>query len=435
MKIMWSKNTKNLILMTKSDLEKHQIDSDKLYVHFGNLKKEIRVVVDEKLQENSIGLPEDLFSPLTVPATIPYEIKIDGEHLFIGPVIAFIPYSSIKSITPQMLDIQKERFTEYEKIKGLIFICATDSINIKTKTIEGYYFNPNSSGNSSQWVYGVFPYPNSVFKRKSLPKNVYEDLVDQIGDTIFNSTFDKWSFWNIISTDENTQKLLPYTEHFMGYKQLVKFLEKFQSVYLKPQSGSLGKGIVMVQKSGERLVFIDHLKRETVTTGFFQADDYLKKFHRSKYIIQQGVPTKYNEKNVDFRIYLQKDKTTKWKVQGLLGRVAKTGSIITNIRHTTQILEGQEIITKMFNLSEKEANSLIEKISFASIQVCEIFEASGKKIGDVALDLIVDQNLNVWILEMNKAYAYKSLKNSKFDYILKRVKPTPFEYAKVLAGF
>nr|WP_166669553.1 YheC/YheD family protein [Paenisporosarcina antarctica] len=85
-----------------------------------------------------------------------------------------------------------------------------------------------------------------------------------------------------------------------------------------------------------------------------------------KYIIQQGVPVKHDSRNVDFRIYMQKDETKQWKCTGLIARFAKPGSITTNLHHLDYILPGKEALEKLFSLNQHDLELLEQKI----INIC-----------------------------------------------------------------
>lgn len=64
-------------------------------------------------------------------------------------------------------------------------------------------------------------------------------------------------------------------------------------------------------------------------------------------------------------------------------------------------------------------------------------EQQGFKLGDVAIDFIIDGNLKVWLLEVQINYAaeIKALRTEDEQAILNKILPTPLEYAKALTVF
>ncbi len=161
----------------------------------------------------------------------------------------------------------------------------------------------------------------------------------------------------------------------------------------------------------------------------------MEKFIRRKYIIQQGVSTTIGDRNVDFRVYTQKNGLKQWQCQGMIGRVAKKGKIVTNLKYVEKLLPGNEAIKYLFGINNQEAALVQAKIYDKCKKVCIELDKSVGNYGDVAIDCIVDQNYNVWILEVNKLYGYDTLAKVKSFNLRRLLFVTPFRYAKALAGF
>ncbi|MBU9723617.1 MULTISPECIES: YheC/YheD family protein [Bacillaceae] len=437
MKIEWLQTSKkNTLFLSEQTRKNYNLKKDKVTLHYGAWKRRMFIKTKNDLSRGTFGIPKGLFDHYTVPSDLQYQVMKKGNSIFIGPIIAFVPkLSTIKKLKTKDLKKFNKRMTKYHEIKGLVFICGSNDINIKNQSISGYYYNPNVKSKESSWVYGTFPYPSAVYTRTHLKKKVKKELVRKIGTSIFNDIFNKWTFRNIVHSNKETRKFLPHTEQFTDVGQVKRLLKRYNTIYLKPRYGSLGKGIVMIRRRKRSYVLMDPYRKKRSFSNWSQLHDFLKKFLTKNYIIQQGVPTKYQKRNVDFRIYMQKDKNREWQVQGLVARVAKKGSVITNSHHRYKALYGHELIKKMFSLSQEETNKVITEINNASIKVCKVIDKSDKKIGDVALDLIIDKNLKIWFLELNLRYQHTTFNNNQFPDIYKKIMPVPLEYAKTLSGF
>ncbi|UCZ52468.1 YheC/YheD family protein [Bacillus shivajii] len=55
--------------------------------------------------------------------------------------------------------------------------------------------------------------------------------------------------------------------------------------------------------------------------------------------------------------------------------------------------------------------------------------------GDIAIDFILDIDLHVWILEINKRYGYKSFSILEEPELFNEIIRNPFHYARALCGF
>nr|WP_263325976.1 YheC/YheD family protein [Neobacillus sp. Marseille-Q6967] len=430
------KENKNTIDIPPKLIKQYNIHSKRIILKIGGLSRELTVNIKENMPENTIFIPT-FGNELTIPEEIPYELVMNGRVLSLGPVIAFVVYSSIKDLNPKRLERLKGRFSEYQTIKGLIYICAVKGINTEKRQIEGYYYNPSGKDANSRWSYGVFPYPDVVYKRHPIDTNRYNDLVSQIGDRVINSYyFCKGELPGYVSNNEEIKHLFPETQRLLGAAQLNQMLKRYQSVYLKPPKGEGGRGILNVTLNEQgSYVFVDQKDTINIIADQTELTLYLKKFISRKYIIQQSVATSIHGRNVDLRVYAQKNGLKQWECQGMIGRLAKKDKIVTNLKYVEKLLSGKEALMYLFGFHHQKAVELQTKIYESCIKVCKELDKSVGNFGDVAIDCIVDQNYQVWILEINKRYGYDSLIKMKNYKLRSTLFTTPFRYAKALAGF
>ncbi|MFP7299293.1 YheC/YheD family protein [Neobacillus niacini] len=424
------------ILIPMKLLEQYKIGSQRIILKIGGYSKELAVKVHDELPDNTIGVPQ-MSNELTIPEDIPYELVMNGRVLSLGPVIALVAYLNPSELTPKRLESLKGRFSEYLSIKGIIYVCASRGINIEKKHIEGYYYHPQGDTAATRWIYGAFPYPDVVYKRHPIDTVRYNDLISQIGDRVINSYyFCKGELPEYASRNEVIKELFPETEKLTGLEQLSQMLRKHPTVYLKPPKGEGGRGIFNVTMDAEgNYVFVNHNNLKTMMSEPADLNQFLEKFIHRQYIIQQGVSTTIGDKNVDFRVYMQKNGLKQWECQGMIGRVAKKDKIVTNLKYTDKLLMGIEAIKLLFGVGHYEAMQIQSKVYDNCMKVGMELDKCVGNYGDVAIDCIVDRNYHVWILEINKRYGYDSLAKVKNYHLRKRLFVTPFRYAKALAGF
>ncbi|WP_413381001.1 YheC/YheD family protein [Alkalihalobacillus sp. 1P02AB] len=439
MNIKWRTVAKqDTIYLSTSFCEKYNIKEKRILVHFGAWKKEFNIKKEEALEENTIELSVQKSSHLDSLTKLPFAVKVEKKNLYIGPVVAFIAFESLESIKKSKLTQYEKRFNHEKLANGLFYICALDSFEPITQTVNGYYYDPNTVEESGQWKLGRFPYPAAIFRRKKLPKPLFNHLHTYVGDTIFNTYhFNKWEFWYWLAVNEKIKHYLPYTERLTDpLAQVKRMLTEYDSVYIKPIQGSLGKKIEMVKKQNECYQFINSKKTMTQIEDEGELKRYLRKFSNQKFIIQQGVPFIYEERNVDFRAYMQKGEDKRWSCSGIIAKLSKKEQIVTNIQQSDKRMLGDEAMAMLFHLGEKEAQQLVQKVEEACTFICEQLDrCQNGHYGDLALDFIIDNKLNIWILELNKSYGYVLLQQEGFEEIYEKVMTTPFLYAKSLAGF
>lgn len=433
----FSNSLKNEVFFSNEMLSKFQIIPRRLILNIGVWKREVEVKFRDDINVDTIGLSKYIINDFIIPDSIPYEVCIEGRNLHIGPIIAFLVETKKKNISEKEFGRLKNYYVNYGDIKGILYFCAADQINIENKTIAGYYYSINEN-KEGEWKEAIFPYPGVMIKKRYMPQIINDDIVDKLGDKIFNSYFfTKWDMWELLSPYENIRKNIPYTERLSNIEALDKMLETYGTVYLKQVRGYQSKGIIKVERSQDGYNFTDILEGATNISNPEEADKFIKDLNEQKaYIMQQGIKLKkYHDRMFDLRVILQKDKSMEWSLTGIIARFGKGGSIATKISGGGFALTGYEALKRVFDMSEKEVFLKQQEIVDICIEACKAFEGVGN-YGDVGIDVMVDENKKVWILEVNKTHDHRfPLYSIEDTEMYHRIVTKPLEYAKALAGF
>ncbi|MDX1806336.1 MAG: YheC/YheD family protein [Paenisporosarcina sp.] len=435
MYIKWITNEEiDKIYFPVSFQEKEISSLEKINFHFGLWEKELSVQFLDELSDNVIGLSTNLRDDVFIPDDLFYEINTTEDSLSLGPVILYV----VSKQFVKRLNRLKKRFKKILPFNGLIIVSSAEGINTEKKTIKGYYLQQKPNRKKSNWKEGVFPYPGAVFKRKNLPQNVNKHLYEVTNGRVFNSDFfNKWEMWKWLSPNQIVRSHIPHTTELKSLAKINNMLKIYPSIYLKPKSGSQGNGIIEIKRLDNQCQITDSKNRVThVENGRLGSHPIIKRLlkKKKKYMIQQGVPVQHDSRNVDFRIYMQKDETKQWKCTGFIGRFAKPGSITTNLHHIDYILPGKKALQKLFSQDQHDLELIEQKIVNVCIDACQTLDQHGC-YGDLAIDFILTSDSHVWILEMNKRYGYKSFPIIKDLALYGKIIRNPFLYASALAGF
>lgn len=425
------------LLLPEEMIEKFEFLPKKLILNIGSFKRELNIIFTSSLDENCIGLSKTIFKTFSVPDTLEYEVKLEGRNLCLGPVICFLVSIHKKYITASRLENLKVYYNNYNNIKGLIFISASDQINIQNKTIEGFYYNGES------FEEGIFPYPGAVYRKTDIPQCIYDDLINCIGDKLFNSYFfNKWETWETLSPCPLLKEHIPHTKKLDNLETLDEMLKLHQIVYLKQMKGCKGKGIIKAEKTEEGYKFTYRLKGTITISDSQEAENFIKELNEGNkrgdyYIVQQSIIVKkYQERPFDFRVVMQKDKAKQWGSSGIIARFGKRKSIATNFLLSGYALPIHDALKKVFKMTEKEIFLKEQEIVSICMEACRVLENTIGNYGDLGIDVIMDSNKNVWVLEINKLHDHKfPLYSINDTEMYHRIISKPFEYAKALAGF
>lgn len=445
MYIKWIEEN-NEIQLPPQIADLHGISAGSMTFQFGSWEQMVQVSVNPDFPSDIIGLPEHWQDLFTIPDTLSYNLKVKGRTLSLGPVIAFIVFSHEKKMNRSSLNKHRSYFSDYLNVGGLIFICAWNSIDIKNKLIQGYYFDPSGSSPSSQWKKGTFPYPGAAYNRTAMPKAVFDDLSSKMGNCIFNSfsrgSFNKWELYKRLSPNPKLLPYLPATKLLTDISVLSDMLDKYHSIYIKPTKGTLSRGVVRADQTDSGWMVAIPSKKQASGLSVMHLESLSKQqewfsgLKSKEYLAQQAIKMqRYQDRPIDFRVIMQKDETGTWGCTGIFGKFGRSGSIITNFSRAGFLRSGFDAFQLAFSMNEEEAKGKIEKMKEITFQICDVFDQYGN-YGDLGIDLMVDIHGKVWILEVNTLDTYHRFPLHLKDKLLyKKVVTQPFKYAKYLAGF
>ncbi len=441
MKIKWLNQLRRTeVALSPLFFQGTDIFPQRVVFHYGYWKKEVTVSLKDELAENEIGFSNKMFGELTVPDICSYELKWDGRNLTLGPVIAFMTVAKTERLI-ENLDRFESYFVNYDQFQGLIYICAIDGVDKKEKTIDGLFYDYTEEKREDRWKEGTFPYPGAMYRKTGFSSELYDEFISTIGDKMFNTYFfDKWQLWRWLSSSHRCRSYLPETKKLEQLSDIDELLEKYGEVYLKKINSHKAKGIIKVEKSKDEYHFIYRLRGTKVfkESEIDKINEFLKEINKKKdYLVQQAIPIKtYENRNFDFRVIMQKDRSGKWICNANIARFGKKESIATNFLLDGFATTGNDALKIVFNYSERDAFNKEQEMLHACEDICEKLDRCAGHYGDLGVDVIVDENEKVWILEVNKLHDHKypqyALEDEQMYF---NVVTTPFEYAARLAGF
>ncbi|MFE0554467.1 YheC/YheD family protein [Paenibacillus sp. NPDC058910] len=190
---------------------------------------------------------------------------------------------------------------------------------------------------------------------------------------------------------------LPETRWMTG-SRILRMLKTYSSVFIKPNLGSGGNGIIRVKKLSRGYEVRCGPSRKIV--GVHSVLRAIDSYRNSKrgYLVQKGVRmAEYQGEIFDIRVYLQKPED-KWIISGMVARVAAPHKFVTNYRQGGHAEPLQEVLLKLFQNNQTKVDACIRKIKQLSITIAETVKKSTHELG---VDLAIDKNGYIWILEAN----------------------------------
>ncbi|WP_169086998.1 YheC/YheD family protein [Paenibacillus sp. PL91] len=322
----------------------------------------------------------------------------------------------------------------------IVYVVTVKNLLLTRNSLKGFVYNAENDS----WQQRLLPFPDIIYNR--IPQREDEELpaVKQKIEAchkhphvkLFNPFFfNKWDLFEWLRLSKSTKPYIPTTRKLITVTGLGRMMRKHSYLYLKPESGKAGKGIMTIKVETETQQPY-HLKiQENKKSATYQCSSINKLWSRIQkqsggeaYIAQQGIDlASFNERRFDLRALVQKNQRGQWDITGIGARIAGASSITTHVPRGGMIEDPEKLLVNSFN--EEQARKLLIKAKNTAVLIAKQIErASGQLLGEMSMDLGIDSVGNMWFFEANS-------KPMKFDepHIRQKSLERIFHYGAYLA--
>jgi len=213
----------------------------------------------------------------------------------------------------------------------------------------------------------------------------------------------KWNIYNVISQDENLLPYVPSTKQATSSSTILRTLMKKHELILKPEKGSMGKGIIglFLHRNYAEVVYKDanQLKRNQFTNRG-ELKNWLDAIvTKQPYLMQSYLPLQdENNRPFDIRILLQKDADGKWVEQGRGIRIGLPDHLISNLGGGG---ETHRFDTWTEKMSFQQKQLLIDNIHTITNRLPVVLEENFHPLFELGIDLGLTKEGAIFILDTN----------------------------------
>jgi hypothetical protein len=435
------------LFLSESLVKKWKIPTNNVALRHGSIQHEVKVV--------PISLPNSLrmLPALAVKfglhhgAQLCIRYKPSTSTLFIGPLLG-VMVSRFHSHSPEkpfgtVTAFCKEITEACQMFGAQVFFLTPDDMQGSPQTVNGHvYIN-------ELWSRKPFPVPNVIYNRLTSRKyenmaNVQQFMKDakvRSRTHIFNEKYlDKTEVFDALSKDESLHGYLPESYLFKNYQMLYSMSSHHDILFLKPVTGSLGKGIIRIRKEpgGSFTCHFTDLNgaRKQVfpsLSAVFQA--LAGKLRSQKYQLQQGLDLiTADGRSVDFRALVQKGAQGVWTITSIVARIANTQHFVSNLARGGSLGTVKETLAKS-SLSAQQRVSVYGRLRKVSLEIAQGIESQiPHHFGELGIDLAVDKSGKIWLLEVNS----KPSKDDNTPLSEMKIRPSVkhvVQYARYLAKY
>ncbi|MBU7317830.1 YheC/YheD family protein [Paenibacillus oleatilyticus] len=210
----------------------------------------------------------------------------------------------------------------------------------------------------------------------------------------------KWGKYSYLKTGARWKPYLPQTQ-WASRAAVSSMLKRWGAVYLKPNNGTGGYGIMKITRTGNG--------RYTLKSGYatrtFRSFGSLysavsRHTARRGYLVQKAIPLlHYKKRPFDLRIMVQRNRQRGWDVTGMVGRLARPKKIVTNYHNGGTPMPVDKLISP--HIQGKRRAGFIQELKTLGRGVSEYMSAKYPHFPAYGVDVAIDSKLKPWILEVN----------------------------------
>lgn len=248
---------------------------------------------------------------------------------------------------------------------------------------------------------------------------------------VFNqqNRYSKYNIHRLLRGSAVVRPSLPKTNRFSP-QTFARMSKRFPQLYIKPQSGSVGKGILKLAKlkqAGYKLQTTEQTVRKQSREAVFRVIRSM--VGQRPYIIQQSIPlATYNGNPYDIRVSVQRGDSGKWRVTGMVGKVARKGRHVTNVARGGRVLPCETL----FASSGFDPEMTKRRVEQLSLTVARYLAKKLPHLADIGLDIGLDRQGRLYFIEMNGRDQRYSFHKGNMPETWYKTYENPMQYAKHL---
>ncbi|MFP7299292.1 YheC/YheD family protein [Neobacillus niacini] len=304
---------------------------------------------------------------------------------------------------------------------------------LKDISLENNQMNALVRGNKGKYEVKTINIPKVIHNRglffKSESRLKLKKLQES-GVIIFNdwNRYGKWDVHTILLRNKELQPHLPETKRASS-GNFIQMMEKHKELIIKPNSGSLGGGVVMVEKKDRELWEVCYNQKREVFAAEWP-EIIRKKVLNKHYIIQERIPlAEFHGSPFDLRVSVQKNGAGEWQVTGMVGKVAKIGNYVTNVAKGGTCRSLAELVNEFSDWDLKDVSQSIENFSIKAVTELNKYYPN---LADVGLDIGLTPEGFPMFIECNGRDLRITFGKANMHDVWKATYITPISYARYL---
>ncbi|RAV06558.1 YheC/YheD family protein [Paenibacillus sp. YN15] len=306
-------------------------------------------------------------------------------------------------------------------------------------TVTGYGWSPGGG-----WKKRSYPLPDLIYDRAFFSsKEAYQahrQALRRLGSLkqapyLGFGLKSKWEMLHFLRRDPALRPYLPQTAKVAAPEDAARWLSREQRIFLKPASGSQGKGTVMAEQAEEGgcwRVRARDSANQPIALEFRREAEFVQWLGgfmgRRAYLMQPYLELAAPSGEAwDIRALVQKNGRGLWELTGMGARVGASGSITSNLHGGGSAVEVDEWLERQFGAARSA--EILRTLRMLAKRIPAALEACNGRMAELGLDLGVDREGRVWIIEANTKPGRSIFRKLGQEKLLLQAERNPIAYA------
>jgi len=349
-------------------------------------------------------LSKDVYETLDIPILSKIQLHYCQitKTVFIGPIIGIMTEIKHQNGEPPSFSIINfcEELSLYSQSLGTYFFVYSPK-ELANDYPTGYFFH------NKQWVKVTTPYPHVIYNRIHSKKMEKSQFVKDLKH--------KWTeknipFFNFAFLSKLDMYSLLFEESFFHYyipkgkpltvESLREFLSLYSAIFIKPNFGSQGTGIIKIVRAENGLILKTNGEEDIVFQEQEECIHFIEKnIDSQNFMIQEGINlVTIQDRPVDFRFLCHRLDQNKWDVTFSVARISNEGSFVSNIAKGGELASPKIVLRQIFL---DKADSIYQTMKELSISVCKAIQSKNHHYAELGIDLGVDTKGKAKLIEIN----------------------------------
>ncbi|TDQ35405.1 YheC/YheD family protein [Aureibacillus halotolerans] len=415
---------------------------EQLSITFGNQQRSVKCQTNTT---DELLISQALQNQLRLPATlteVPLWLDSDEKSVKIGPLVGIVTAGFMDDANSPLgkRSAAFKQLLQHGITTGVLpFVFGHHHVDWQALTVTAWTLVDD------EWERATFPFPEVIYDK--IPNRQIEERYEftalrykttkELHIPWFNNGFfNKEDIYAKLLQGTKTKALLPETLLSPDRLSAEAFLEKYDTVYIKPSTGSFGRGIFYVTKEDKGQYACAYYSQDKTIQkhglSFSQLFAIISDagIRLDGCVLQEGIALhKHQGRPVDYRVHMNKDEKGVWQLSGIAAKLALVDNPTTHIKHGGTVLPAEHVLGRDASKRDKK-NKMIQQ----AFDVCQWLDHHyNEEIGEIGIDMAESESQQWYVIEVNSKPGKSAFSHPALSGELSTVQKMPFAYAKHLS--